>query len=505
MSLLSKLYSSPIVNELTGSVPLALGSIGNLFSPRTQTLPNGAGSFSSPVPAQAPAPVASMSSGTTDRLFATGPAAVAPQEPAYTQDHLKAVADAAYNVINGGDIPAYLGETYGNPNPSIGEAKNTTRNLNNARNDIATGVTDPLGWMSQKDVAYSPEEINAIRKAQAGIYDPAIHDAMNRLDQATSKKSASDSLTAGQMQSALTQIASQFDNEPAVRQYQTIAQTVNAVKGLGDTPVDDIRRVYAVAKVFDPNSAVREGEYKTVQDYATSLLQRAGLKANRVFNNDGFLTQQAKDFINSTLDNELKTSNKTYQNIYQGYLGKIDAIKQGQATASLVDYSKGFNETGASKPETIDYQGHTYEIQPDGSARLMTFKSVGGDTKNLATVVNPKGTNRPQRNNNPLNIKASQFTSSFPGVAGVDPVPARDGGQFLAFESPQAGYDGAKRLLTSGSYAPLTVDAALRRWSGGGYGGEIAGPIASKRIIDLSPTELTRLMQTMAKREGYYA
>jgi len=164
----------------------------------------------------------------------------------------------------------------------------------------------------------------------------------NTLDSQKSN-SANALLTQGQMQSALTNIASQFDNEPAVRSYQTIAQTLDAIKGLGISPTDDIRRVYAVAKVFDPNSAVREGEYKTVQDYATSLFQRAGLKANRVFNNDGFLTEEARNFINTTLDNELKTANKSYQNIYQGYQKKIDDVKTGKASAGLVDYSAAFN------------------------------------------------------------------------------------------------------------------------------------------------------------------
>ena len=113
--------------------------------------------------------------------------------------------------------------------------------------------------------------------------------------------------------------------------------------------------------------------------------------------------------------------------------------------------------------------------------------------------------NRPQRNNNPLNIKASKTTSQYPGVAGLDPKPASDGGQFLVFNSPEAGFTAAKRLITSGGYSNLSVDQALRRWSGSGYGAEIVPHLANKRINSLSQQELDSLIKTMAHREGYFA
>lgn len=118
---------------------------------------------------------------------------------------------------------------------------------------------------------------------------------------------------------------------------------------------------------------------------------------------------------------------------------------------------------------------------------------------------NASASNRPTRNNNPLNIKASNATTTYNGVSGLDPVPASDGGKFLVFNSPESGFNAAKRLIQTEGYKNLSVDSALKRWSNSGYGGEIVPAIADKKISQLSATELDTLIKTMAKREGYNA
>lgn len=54
--------------------------------------------------------------------------------------------------------------------------------LNNARNDIATGTTDPYKVASQSGLQYTAQELNAIEKAYAGIYDPALADVFAKID-----------------------------------------------------------------------------------------------------------------------------------------------------------------------------------------------------------------------------------------------------------------------------------------------------------------------------------
>lgn len=87
--------------------------------------------------------------------------------------------------------------------------------------------------------------------------------------------------------------------------------------------------------------------------------------------------------------------------------------------------------------------------------------------------------NRPTRDNNPGDIKVpaggiaeAQARYGDPGAT-VDPVPATDGGMFIKFSTPEAGFRAMGTLLKSGAYSGLSIDAALKKWSGGGYGAEI--------------------------------
>lgn len=154
----------------------------------------------------------------------------------------------------------------------------------------------------------------------------------------------------GPIQTKVQTIAGQFDSEQAVKNYQTIAESIDAVRNGGTSPVDDIQRIYAVAKVLDPSSAVKEGEYKTIESYAQSLLQRAGKKIQKVFDNEGFLTEEARKYINDTLDNRLASSEKAYKNIYEEYGRRINKLTgKNDGTEYITDYSRAFGQNPAQQ------------------------------------------------------------------------------------------------------------------------------------------------------------
>lgn len=115
--------------------------------------------------------------------------------------------------------------------------------------------------------------------------------------------------------------------------------------------------------------------------------------------------------------------------------------------------------------------------------------------------------NRPQRNNNPLNIKYGGATKHWVdrGLATIEVAPATDGGRFLAFRDVETGFQAARDLLGSHVYRDLDLDAALRKWSGRGYGAEIAPDLVGKRVGQLTNPELSRVVEIMARREGFYA
>ncbi len=65
--------------------------------------------------------------------------------------------------------------------------------LNNTRNDIAVGETDPYKVASQSGIPYTAAELKAIEKSYAGIYDPALDSAFAKVkDKQAADKAAAD-------------------------------------------------------------------------------------------------------------------------------------------------------------------------------------------------------------------------------------------------------------------------------------------------------------------------
>ena len=163
-------------------------------TPSTINLPNGGGSYEYP----------GIFNGQTDPNITPPPAVEQPpvvqtQAPATTAppvrskyinpatgEYFKTAEEYGTYVgsklpTQKGNIPQYAGDAMMNPNESAANLESTARNLNNARNDIATGTTDPYKVGNKSGIAYSPTELKAIESAYAGVYDPAINDVFERL------------------------------------------------------------------------------------------------------------------------------------------------------------------------------------------------------------------------------------------------------------------------------------------------------------------------------------
>ena len=90
-------------------------------------------------------------------------------------------SDMVAKRLTGGAVGVAAGDAIvGDQNTQ--QIQNTARNMNNARNDIATGETDPYGVGADSGIAYTPAELKAIENAQAGIYDPALQSVFSRLE-----------------------------------------------------------------------------------------------------------------------------------------------------------------------------------------------------------------------------------------------------------------------------------------------------------------------------------
>ncbi len=176
---------------------------------QTRQLPNQGGSYSAlggvNTPASAPIPVPVSAPTPTPRIFSPVPTApVTPLTPIVPVSSPVPVKSSKYiNPATGtyytpeeyansvakkipvskatGDIGQYAGSALTAPDQSVANLTNTARILNNIRNDIATGTTDPYKIGKDSGIAYSPTQLAAIEKAYAGIYDPALNDVFTRI------------------------------------------------------------------------------------------------------------------------------------------------------------------------------------------------------------------------------------------------------------------------------------------------------------------------------------
>lgn len=177
--------------------------------------------------------------------------------------------------------------------------------------------------------------------------------------------SASDGLTPAQINSTVNSIAGAFDNEPIVKQYNNISSAYNTIQSIGvntKNPADDINFIYAFAKIMDPESVVREGEYATIQKYAQSWASTFGFNSKRVFSNTNFLSPQAKQQMLNTLEPKVQTVTNQYNNLYNSYQQQIEGAYTGQPR-TLTNYAGGNQPQIGPVQTQNNYSQETSDIQ----------------------------------------------------------------------------------------------------------------------------------------------
>jgi hypothetical protein len=229
----------------------------------------------------------------------------------------------------------------------------TINNLAQQYPDAAISPTDTLE-QAQKKAARSPSFL---------------------ADQKTASSGGADGLTPAQMNSTINSIAQTFDNEQIVKSYniaQEGYQTVNSIGTKTTSPADDIAFIYAFAKIMDPNSVVREGEYNTIQKYAQTWADNFGFTAKRIFSNTNFLSSDAKQKMLNALKPKINTLSAQYKNLQDEYNRRIEEVKGGGYN-TLPDYSKAFTST-TTAPTTTDEQADQILKEVGGTTTQKTEK-----------------------------------------------------------------------------------------------------------------------------------
>ena len=189
-----------------------------------------------------------------------------------------------------------------------------------------------------------------------------------------------------QTAAAVKSKVTKFATEQIVQNFQTIQEGYNFAASLSDTtqnPADDQALVYALAKALDPNSVVKEGEYKTALTYSQSWVKAFGKGIEQAINGTGFLSKEARENIKKTIESKYLTSKQSYDNTYNQYIKGINLLT-GKVNAQdfLIDYAIPGIET--SQGNTVTVNGNEYtvgQIYQDGSGAKWKVDANGSWTK----------------------------------------------------------------------------------------------------------------------------
>jgi len=248
---------------------------------------------------------------------------------------------AKYYGISTDDIIAgYDGakETYDNQKTKMGlENSKTTAEINKINADIAKGKVIEL---SEGGMLFNTETGETFKNPKTF---------------APSSGSGSSGLLSGldtSTKSLVTREATNFGNSPVVKKYNdiiTAANFINSTDATSTNPATHQAVIYNFAKMLDPDSVVREGEYATVKKYSQSLLNKYKGEIKQAVNGTGFLSQGAISAIQAETKNRVSAYQPQYQNLKSEYTNRINTYS-GRVIGDqmLLNYEAGYTDDGTS-------------------------------------------------------------------------------------------------------------------------------------------------------------
>jgi hypothetical protein len=568
-SALSTLYagggiSLPPNSPLAGiGDKLMIGADGRVVAKPTSSAPSPSPS-AAPVPlpssgsrsgSGSPLPVPPGESGVAPASQAPVPAGWQKEDGSYkSADEIAADIAATLRGTQGGpDVGKLSGAQFMPDGMTTEEARTQARRIGNIRNDIAVGEEDPYGVASKSGIAYTPAELSAIEKAYAGIYDPALDSALSKVE---TKQAADEAAAAAAADERKMRLQAELDASAPYTlgkdQVRYDGQGNPIAVGLSDSDTMPSSYVAGANPTVDAFvSGIRKGDYKAsdVPDEYKALVAQ-GLAATRP------AISQASTEAASVIDQILaaddlgaitgvpgvsafwpgsqaqQTMALTRQ--LAGMLS-LDNREQLKGSGAISDFefrvlrdaasALGINESGRSPLSEEAFKAELQKMQlkllvgeteltddellylhnekgysPEEIRALsgpQAFNSVGNTTASTG--------NRPQRNNNPGNVKAG-------GLADGLAVGTDDQGH-LVFRSPQDGFKALQMDLTAklnGSSRYLPANPTIAQL-GKVYAEDSNWPNSVARMLGVSPNTPTqsvpfqKLVQAIATQEGFYA
>lgn len=127
---------------------------------------------------------------------------------------------------------------------------------------------------------------------------------MRGQNMADTRSRESNQIAAGnRQQQGIIELRKEFNGLDEVKNYKSVLPIINSAKNAPDTPAGDIDVIYAVGKIMDPGSVVREGELNLVIN-SGSPAQRLMGYVNRI-RGGGRLTSDQRKQLMQVLDSRV--------------------------------------------------------------------------------------------------------------------------------------------------------------------------------------------------------
>lgn len=161
------------------------------------------------------------------------------------------------------------------------------------------------------------------------------------------RRSQASGLSSSNINSTINSIANSFDNEPIVKDYNTVLSkkmVVDKILSSGLGGPGDLAIVYEFMKALDPTSVVRETEYASAAK-SGNIFQGVLAKFNGYFKEQGgFLPENVKQGFQSIINSKLQVQQQLFKSLQNEYNRRIDEVKGGGYN-TLTDYSQADTPT----------------------------------------------------------------------------------------------------------------------------------------------------------------
>lgn len=186
-----------------------------------------------------------------------------------------------------------------------------------------------------------------------------------------------DSKTAG----AIIKEGDKFGNAPIVKKYNDIVSAANFINAVDPNTTNSASHqavIYNFAKMLDPDSVVREGEYATVKKYSQSLLKKYGGEINQAISGKGFLSPEAIQAIQTESKNRVSAYQPQYDSLKNQYKNRINSVAGADVgDMVLLDYEEGYSGagTGATGKTIEDYRAEYPDATDEELQQLLIEES----------------------------------------------------------------------------------------------------------------------------------